>query len=78
MSKMRRCLAQLSLAGSWGTENLWPGLEVDLNRELAPGVTVGDAVQGREDCFEPIHAPAHKAATHGHAAGPHKSNKSEE
>ncbi len=50
----KRCLAQLSLAGSWGTVHLWPGLEVDVDRELEPGFTVADAVVGREDCFEPI------------------------
>lgn len=56
MATKKRCLASLSLSGSWGTEYLWPGLEVDLDRELAPGFTVGDAVRGREDCFEDVAA----------------------
>lgn len=51
---MKRCRAQLSIRGSWGTEKLWPGLEVDMDRELEPGFTVADAVRGREDAFEPI------------------------
>jgi hypothetical protein len=54
MATMKRCLAQLSLSGSWGTQYLWPDLEVDLERELAPGFTVADAVRGREDCFEDV------------------------
>lgn len=56
MATKKRCLASLSLSGSWGTEYLWPDLEVDLDRELAPGFTVGDAVRGREDCFEDVAA----------------------
>lgn len=67
MATKKRCLASLSLSGSWGTEYLWPDLEVDLDRELAPGFTVGDAVRGREDCFadlEPVaHTPALATAT---------------
>jgi hypothetical protein len=58
MAKMKRCLAQLSLSGRWGTEHLWPGLEVNFERELAPGFTVAAAIAGRENCFEdvePIH-----------------------
>jgi|SRR5579872_2793071 len=58
MATMKRCLAQLSLSGSWGTEHLWPDLEVDLDRELAPGFTVADAVRGREDCFEDVYITA--------------------
>ena len=51
---MKRCLAQLTLSGPWGTEVFWPGLEVNIARELAPGYTVGDAVAGREACFEDV------------------------
>lgn len=54
MPTMKRCLAQLSLTGSWGTEHLWPGLEVNMDRELAPGFTVAHAIEGREDCFEDV------------------------
>lgn len=57
LSNMKRCLAQLSLAGPWGTEHFWQGLEVNFARELAPGFTVADAVAGREDCFEDVDAP---------------------
>jgi hypothetical protein len=54
MATMKRCRAQLSLSGSWGTEHLWDGLEVDVDRELAPGFTVGHAIAGRDDCFEDV------------------------
>ncbi len=54
MATRTRCRAQLSLAGSWGTVLLWPGLVVDLDRELEPGFTVAEAVRGREDDFEPV------------------------
>jgi len=58
MPTMKRCLAQLTLSGRWGTEHFWPGLEVNFARELAPGFTVADAVAGREDCFEDAHVNA--------------------
>jgi len=57
---MKRCLAQLSIVlpdrpgNPMVVERLWPGLEVDMERELAPGFTVADAVAGKEDCFEDI------------------------
>ena len=54
MPLMKRCRAQMSLAGPWGTEHLWPGLEVNIDRELMPGFTVAEAVRGREDCFEDL------------------------
>lgn len=57
----KRCLAQLTLSGRWGTEHLWPGLEVNFARELAPGFTVADAVAGREDCFEDVAMSAEDA-----------------
>jgi hypothetical protein len=47
MATMKRCLAQLSLSGSWGSEHFWPGLDVDLDRELAPAVRA-TAAKGRE------------------------------
>lgn len=56
MATMKRCRAQLTLSGSWGTEHLWPGLEVNVDRELAPGFTVGDAIAGRDDCLEDLGA----------------------
>lgn len=58
MAMMKRCRAQLNLAGRWGTEYLWPGLEVNFARELAPGFTVADAVAGREDCFDDVDPPS--------------------
>lgn len=54
MATMKRCRVAMDLHGSWGLERLWPGLEVNLERELAPGFTVADAVAGREDCFEDV------------------------
>jgi hypothetical protein len=51
---MKRCLAQLSLSGRGFTELLQPGMEVNLDRELAPGFTVADAIAGRENCFEDV------------------------
>lgn len=54
MATMKRCRAQLSLSGPWGTEHLWDGLEVDVDRELAPGFTVGQAIAGRDDCFDDV------------------------
>lgn len=52
MATMRRCRAQLTIECGGKTEHLWAGLEVNFERELAPGFTVADAVAGREDCFE--------------------------
>lgn len=54
MARMMRCKASMSLNGSWGVEHLWPGRPVDMDRELAPGVTVAEAVRGRESEFEDI------------------------
>jgi hypothetical protein len=53
-----RCLAELTIqpTGTGLREELWPGLEVDFDRELAPGLTVAQAIAGREDCFEPAAA----------------------
>lgn len=71
MTLMKRCLAQLSLSGSWGTEHLWPGLEVNFARELAPGFTVADAIAGREDCFEDVvEAPIAMNVAEDERAGP--------
>lgn len=54
--RMKRCLVPMTLSGSWGQEHVWPGLEVNFDRELKPGFTVADAVAGREDCFEDVDA----------------------
>lgn len=54
MATMKRCRAQLSLSGPWGTEHLWDGLEVNVDRELAPGFTIGHAIAGRNECFEDV------------------------
>lgn len=55
--KMMRCQAHVDIHLSGAnprTESLWPGLEVDFDRELRPGFTVADAIQGREAAFEPV------------------------
>lgn len=39
------------------TEHVWPGLVVSLDRELAPGYTIADAIAGREGCFEAVNDP---------------------
>jgi hypothetical protein len=57
MATMKRCLAQLTLTGVWGSEHLFPGLEINFDRELAPGVTVRSVIAGRENCFEDVIAP---------------------
>lgn len=54
MPTMKRCLGQLSVTVNGRTEHLWPGLEVNVDRELAPGYTLGHAVAGREDLFEDV------------------------
>lgn len=56
MATMKRCLVPMTLSGRWGSEHLWPGLEVNVERELAPGFTVAAAIAGREDCFEDVTA----------------------
>lgn len=43
MAIMKRCRAQLSLSGPWGSVHLWPGLDVDLSRELLPAVAATPA-----------------------------------
>lgn len=54
-----RCTATLSIrvTGSDRAEHLWSGLVVNLDREIAPGVTIGHALSGREDCYAPCEAP---------------------
>jgi hypothetical protein len=52
MATMKRCRVPMTVSGRWGSEHFWPGLEVNLERQLASGVTVADAIAGREDCFE--------------------------
>jgi len=61
---MHRCLAQLTITAGDHVEHLWPGLEVNLARELRPGFTLGDAVAGREACFARVEPekPSPKAA----------------
>lgn len=36
MSNMKRCVAQVSLSGSWGVEHLQPGMAIDFARVLTP------------------------------------------
>lgn len=55
MATMKRCLAQLSIRAGGQEEHLWPGLEVNFERELAPGYTVAHAIVGRESCFEDVY-----------------------
>lgn len=54
--RMMRCKSELriSLTGSPIALDLWPGVEVDFDRELAPEHTIAQLVHGREDCFEPV------------------------
>lgn len=56
MPTMKRCLAAVNVyvRATQTAVELQAGMDVDLDRELAPGFTLGDAVAGREDCFEPI------------------------
>lgn len=53
---MMRCKAELRIAvtGSNASLDLWPGVEVDVDRELAPGLTIAAAVMGRDSCFEDV------------------------
>lgn len=55
MATMKRCLAQLSLSGRWGSEHFWPGLDVDLDRVLAPAIEATRAVglEGQPDYVAP-------------------------
>lgn len=59
MANWKRCKVAMTLSvrGVDRAEHLWPGLVVNLARELAPGVTVGDAVAGREDAFDDADDP---------------------
>ena len=56
MATMKRCRVPMTLSGRWGSEHLWPGLDVNMERELAPGFTVAAAVAGREECFADVPA----------------------
>lgn len=60
MPMWMRCKAVMTLntRGVDRAEYLWPGLVINLERELAPGFTVGDAIAGRESEFEPVDDPA--------------------
>ena len=44
MATMKRCRAQITMSGRWGIEDLQPGMEVDLDRVLAPAVPAREAV----------------------------------
>lgn len=58
-SIMKRCRAQLTVrVPGRPDEHLWPGLEVNFARELAPGYTLAQAVAGRESCFEDVYKSA--------------------
>lgn len=62
MPRMMRCNAELTIQvpGTTVRLELWPGLDVDVDRVLAPerdgrpAVTIALAIQGREDCFSEI------------------------
>lgn len=60
MANWKRCRAAMTLTarGLDRAEHLWPGLVVNLDRELVPGFTVGAAVAGREAEFEPVSDPS--------------------
>lgn len=68
MATMKRCLAQLSLRVGGTEEHFWPGLEVNMDRELKPGYTVAHAIAGREHCFEDIAPPVAAADIHAETA----------
>lgn len=61
------CLASLSIriTGTDRVEHLWPGLVVNLDRELAPGFTIGQALAGRADVIEPATDPGEDAVDVG-------------
>ncbi len=56
--KMMRCKAPIAIhvTGTATRVEFAPPMDVDLDRELAPGFTIAQAVEGREDCFEPVPA----------------------
>lgn len=56
--KRMRCLAELTISTRFERLDLWPGVEVDFDRELDVNHTIADAVAGRETCFEPVEVPA--------------------
>lgn len=59
-TRWARCLVALSVrvTGRDQVEHFWPGLVVNLDREIAPGFSVGDALQGRIDCVEACGDPS--------------------
>lgn len=64
MARMMRCLAVMEMVRRDGTgEKLQAGMEVDFDRVFDPanGCTVAQAVEGREECFEPVAQPANVA-----------------
>jgi hypothetical protein len=54
-----RCTTPMTirLTGTDRVEHLWPGLIVNRERELAKGFTVGQAIAGRDECFEAVDGP---------------------
>lgn len=59
MANMKRCLAQLTISGPWGTEHFWAGLEpIDLDRVLVP---VRDAVPAKGAAGTDGYVPARLA-----------------
>lgn len=59
MATWKRCKAAMTVTarGLDRAEHLWPGLVVNLDRELVPGFTLGMAVAGREADFEDADDP---------------------
>jgi len=57
MATWTRCKADITVSVGDRVEHLWPGLVVNLAREVAPGVTLAAAVAGREDAFEAADDP---------------------
>ena len=55
MARIRAALRRTGFATDTTPKHIsLPGLEVDFDRELRPGFTVADAIQGREAAFEPV------------------------
>lgn len=55
--RMMRCLAVMEIVKRDGTGlPLQAGMEVDFDRVIdeKTGYTIGDAVAGRDECFEPV------------------------
>jgi hypothetical protein len=57
MAKWMRCHAQLNVQVGTRTEYLQPGMVVNVERELAPGLTMAEALGHHLDGFTEVSAP---------------------